>query len=129
MPGFDGHDERRGTYDGSLRDLSELIVRMIKKLNIEKFVFCGHSMGSIFMSYFVTHYEKYLEGCISITGILDSWYVGLRVFYYNFVIDNNLNKMVADRNTILNDDRMREKITKISNERTRSITFGDAAFP
>lgn len=93
VPGFDGMDERRGTYSGSMRDLSILIVRLMENRGVKKIIYCGHSMGNIFMSYFATHYSQYIEGIISITGILDTWYTGLKTFHNAAVIKNNLNRM------------------------------------
>lgn len=60
VPGFDGEDERRGNYTGSMKDFSELIVRLMGKLGVAKLVLCFHSMGSIYMCHFVTHYRRYV---------------------------------------------------------------------
>jgi pimeloyl-ACP methyl ester carboxylesterase len=103
-PGYDGEDERRGDFDGSLEHMSQMLIAMVESRGIEKFVFCGHSMGSMFMAYFVTHYRRYLEGSVSITGITDTWYIGLKTFYSLIVVSNGLNKMTKDRNKILNND-------------------------
>lgn len=34
LPGFDGIDERRGNYRGTLDDIMELILRLMKKLGV-----------------------------------------------------------------------------------------------
>ena len=81
IPGYDGEDERRGTYDGSLRHMSELIIRLMKSRGVPKIVFCGHSMGSMVMIHFATHHPEYLDGTINITGLADTWYIGLMTFY------------------------------------------------
>lgn len=128
-PGYDGEDERRGTFDGSLEHMSQLLIQMTRSRGIEKFVFCGHSMGSMFMSYFVTHYRESLEGSISITGITDTWYIGLKTFYSLIVVENGLNVMTKDRNRILDDDKFRKKLTRAVNTRGSQICFGPAPFP
>jgi pimeloyl-ACP methyl ester carboxylesterase len=53
VPGFDQEDERRGTYSGSAEQFAEMIVRIIKKLNLGKVIYCGHSLGSIYAAYFI----------------------------------------------------------------------------
>lgn len=116
VPGFDGEDERRGTYNGSMRDLSELLVRLLKKLGVPKIIFVGHSMGSIYMTYFVQHYPQYVEGTVSITGIVDTWYIGLLGFYRIITITTGLNIMVPNRNEPLNDNTFRQRITKLVEE-------------
>ena len=113
VPGFDGDDERRGNYSGSMKDFSELIVRLMNKLQLKRIVFCGHSMGSIFMTYFVTHYQRYIEGVVSITGIVDTWYVGLLGFYRTIVVSPGMNNMTDDRNERLNDDGFRKRLKQV----------------
>lgn len=53
VPGFDGLDERRGNYSGSAEDLSKLIVKVLDERKVSRIIFIGHSMGSIFGSYFI----------------------------------------------------------------------------
>jgi len=54
------------------------------------------------MTYFITHYPKYVEGAVSITGIVDTWYAGLLVFYRTTVVAAGLNRMTENRNNMLN---------------------------
>lgn len=85
-PGFDGEDERRGSYLGTAEHFSLLIIRILKKLGINKVILCAHSLGSIFCSYFITKYPQSVEGYINITGIVDHWYPGLLTFYQTVVL-------------------------------------------
>lgn len=76
---------------------------------VDKMIFCGHSMGSIFASYFITKYPQYVKGYINITGIVNYWYVGLMTFYrfvigaYGFGPGPNKNAMLR----VLNKDSYR----------------------
>lgn len=56
VPGFDQEDERRGTYTGSAPDFAEMLVKIIKKLELGKIIYCGHSLGSIYGAYFIERY-------------------------------------------------------------------------
>ena len=85
VPGFDGEDERRGTYNGSVQDISKLITLVLNELNVPQVVLCGHSMGSIFFGYLFSVYPQYFRGYINITGIVNYWYVGLKTFYRNVI--------------------------------------------
>jgi hypothetical protein len=38
-PGYDGEDERRGDFDGSLEHMSQMLIAMVESRGIEKFVF------------------------------------------------------------------------------------------
>jgi surfactin synthase thioesterase subunit len=48
VPGFDGADERRGSYKGTLSDIIELIFLLLRDglRSQNKVVLLGHSMGS-----------------------------------------------------------------------------------
>lgn len=81
VPGFDGLDERRGNYTGSAEDLGKLIVMVLEDRKVTRLVYCGHSMGSIFASYFINKYADIVHGYINVTGIVNQWYIGLLVFY------------------------------------------------
>jgi pimeloyl-ACP methyl ester carboxylesterase len=108
VPGFDGEDERRGNYTASIQDLSSLIIKLMRKRSVDRIVFCGHSMGSIFMVSFITHYPQYIDGVVSITGIVDTWYIGLLTFYNAMVVSNGLSKKFVGRYEILNDNNFRQ---------------------
>lgn len=56
IPGFDGLDERRGNYSGSAEDLSKLIMKILHERKVSKIIYIGHSMGSIFASFFINRY-------------------------------------------------------------------------
>jgi len=85
IPGFDGEDERRGTYNGSADHLCKLIEKLMKFLLISKIILCGHSLGSIFGTYFITKNSHLVEGYINITGIVDHWYTGLLTFFQTVI--------------------------------------------
>lgn len=46
-----------------------------------KIIYCGHSMGSIYASYFINRYPEIVAGYINVTGIVNQWYLGLLTFY------------------------------------------------
>ena len=131
LPGYDGEDERRGNYSGSVEDISEMIIRIIKIRNLRKIIFCGHSMGSILASYFINRYPQYVEGYINITGIVNIWYTGLLTFYrvtlaaYGF--NKGPNKKALLR--LLNKNEFREKHHSRFIEETRDVYFGPVQFP
>lgn len=83
LPGFDGLDERRGNYSGSAEDLGKLIVLILETRKASKLIYCGHSMGSIYASYFIHRYPHLVHGYINVTGIVNQWYTGLLLFYRN----------------------------------------------
>ncbi len=55
IPGYDGEDERRGSYDGSADHLCKLIEKLMQVLSVPKIILCGHSLGSIFGTYFASY--------------------------------------------------------------------------
>jgi pimeloyl-ACP methyl ester carboxylesterase len=63
----------------------------MRKLELSKIIICGHSLGSIFSSYFITHYGEFVEGYINITGIVDLWYTGLMTFFNTVVTSYQYN--------------------------------------
>jgi len=83
IPGFDGLDERRGNYSGSAEDLSKLIVKILSDRKVSKIIYIGHSMGSIFASFFINRYPEVILGYVNVTGIVNQWYTGLLTFYRN----------------------------------------------
>lgn len=66
LPGFDGLDERRGNYSGSAEDLGKLIVLILETRKASKLIYCGHSMGSIYASYFIHRYPHLVHGYINV---------------------------------------------------------------
>ena len=109
IPGFDNEDERRGNYSGSVEDFSQLLILLIHELKVSKFIYVGHSLGSILAGYFINHYPQYVKGYINITGIVNIWYVGLMTFYrvtvgkYGFGVGPNRNALFR----LLNKDEYR----------------------
>lgn len=91
FPGFDGDDERRGTYTGTAEGISQLLINLLKKLQIPKVILCAHSLGSIFSTYFITNYPHFVSGYINVTGIVDHWYVGLMTFYRSSIGEHGFN--------------------------------------
>jgi U1 small nuclear ribonucleoprotein C len=57
VPGFDGLDERRGNYSGSADDLSRLIMAVLNERKVQKIIYVGHSMGSLFGGYFINKHS------------------------------------------------------------------------
>lgn len=54
---------------------------ILKERKASKVIYCGHSMGSIFASYFIYNHPEIVKGYINVTGIVNQWYVGLLTFY------------------------------------------------
>lgn len=104
IPGFDQEDERRGTYTGTSNEFAQLIIKLINKLGLKKIIYCGHSLGSIYASYFISHFPEYIEGYINVTGIANMWYTGLLLFFWRSIAQWNFNN-----------PQNREKMFKFSN--------------
>jgi len=71
--------------------LAQLIIKLIKKLGVKKIIYCGHSLGSIYGSYFISHFPQYVEGYINVTGIVNIWYTGLLSFFWKAIGQWNFN--------------------------------------
>lgn len=131
VPGFDGLDERRGNYTGSVQDISRLITLVLDRLKVAQVVVCGHSMGSIFSGYLFDAYPQYFRGYINVTGIVNYWYIGLKTFYrytvakYGFSSGPNRNSLLR----LLNKDEYREKHHNRFIGDTRDVFFGKVQFP
>lgn len=73
---------------------------LLKERNVAKIFLVGHSLGSIFASYFINHHSEYVKGYVNITGIINMWYVGLMTFYrtlavqYKFSVGPNKNALM-----------------------------------
>lgn len=104
IPGFDGEDERRGSYDGSADHLCNLIEKLMRVLSIPKIILCGHSLGNIFGTYFVTKHPHLFEGYINITGIVDHWYTGLLTFFQTVVTEHGYNSKEWRDKRLFDDD-------------------------
>ena len=85
------------------------MILLIHELKVSKFIYVGHSLGSILAGYFINHYPQYVKGYINITGIVNIWYVGLMTFYrvtvgkYGFGVGPNRNALFR----LLNKDEYR----------------------
>lgn len=66
---------------------SQLILRLLKSLNISKVIIVAHSLGSIFCTYFIPRYSDVVEGYVNVTGIVDNWYTGLMTFYLTAIAE------------------------------------------
>ena len=88
FPGFDGEDERRGDYSGSVSDFSKLLIMLLENRKVGKIFYVGHSMGSYIASYFINTYPQYIKGYINITGIVNMWYTGILTFIRTVVIES-----------------------------------------
>ena len=54
-PGFDGYDERRGDYQGTIHDISKMLEKLLIFLKIkDNIILLGHSMGSYICYYFAS---------------------------------------------------------------------------
>ena len=129
LPGFDGKDERRGDYKGTMEDVLKLILKVMEKLGIEKVVCCGHSMGSFVFSIFLNQHPEKVQGFVSVAGVVDQWYVGLFTFYNQTVVSNGFNKPGFDLQKMALDNEYRATMTKQTNERGRSVHFAGIKFP
>jgi hypothetical protein len=62
-------------------------------------------MGSIFMPFFAKEYGERLLGMVSITGIVDTWYIGIKTFYSMLIVQNGIRMGWDDR---VNDEVFRK---------------------
>jgi pimeloyl-ACP methyl ester carboxylesterase len=107
IPGFDGEDERRGDYDGSVEHFSRLIIKLLGVLKVKKVLLCAHSLGSIFSTYFITHHLPYVEGYVNITGNIDQWYTGIMTFFQTCVTGHGYNSAEWRSKRLMDDDHHR----------------------
>jgi hypothetical protein len=87
-PGFDGIDERRGDYSGSVQDLCKLIVLVLQKRGVKEFVFCGFSGGSINAPILYLLYPQLMVGEINLAGQGYTWPIGM-VLNYSLIINGS----------------------------------------
>ncbi len=106
-----------------------MLVRIIQKLGLGKIIYCGHSLGSIYASYFIEKYPEYVEGYINVTGIVNTWYTGLLAFFYRSIAQWEFNNIESRRQVFL----MSEEERKIQHFKflnaTKDYWFGPAPFP
>jgi pimeloyl-ACP methyl ester carboxylesterase len=100
IPGFDGQDERRANYTGSIQDFSQLLIMLLHHLQVSRIIYVGHSLGSILAGYFINKYPQYVRGYVNVTGIVNLWYTGLLTFYRTVVANYGFNKGPS-RNSML----------------------------
>ncbi|KRX00386.1 hypothetical protein PPERSA_03607 [Pseudocohnilembus persalinus] len=109
VPGFDGQDERRGTYNSSLHDVCTMIVKLLEKLNINKVFICGHSMGAFIACYFYQNFQNKCLGLITLGGAPITWYEGMKVFHKSIVEEFQQEKQKI---LSLDSDEERQKIAQ-----------------
>jgi pimeloyl-ACP methyl ester carboxylesterase len=129
VPGFDGEDERRGDYDGSAAHLSQLIIKLMKALHVQKAIFCAHSLGSMFCSYFITHHPQYVEGYINVTGMVDYWSTGILVFFQTTFTEHGYNSAEWRAKKLWDDDHHRILIHHNFLKTAEGRSFGPVNFP
>ncbi|EAS06511.2 alpha/beta hydrolase family protein (macronuclear) [Tetrahymena thermophila SB210] len=80
LPGFDRKDERRGTYQGSLDQLIQLIEDFMKKINLEKAIFALHSFGGLAVKSFAYEKPHRVEALIQIASIPITKWQGYKLY-------------------------------------------------
>ncbi|KAL4456677.1 hypothetical protein ABPG73_009397 [Tetrahymena malaccensis] len=80
LPGFDRKDERRGTYQGSLDQLIQLIDDFMKKINLEKAIFAMHSFGGLTVKNFAYEKPHRVEALIQIASIPITKWNGYKLY-------------------------------------------------
>lgn len=74
IPGFDGEDERRGDYKGTLEDLCLMLIKLLNNLKLNKVILLGHSLGSFIVYRFALLYPERLAAIIFPAGASIDWY-------------------------------------------------------
>ena len=106
-----------------------MIVRLLQHLKIPKVVLCTHSMGSIFSSYFITHYPAFVQGYVNITGIVDHWYVGLLTFVQVCITKYGYNSQEWRDKRLFDDDNCRAIMHNLFLREIDGKFFGPVEFP
>jgi pimeloyl-ACP methyl ester carboxylesterase len=86
VPGFDGEDERRGTYNSSRPQLYALILLVLDRLKVGKAVICAHSFSSTYSPSLIKAYPHRFEGYINAAGMGDCWNHGFLSVYHNVTV-------------------------------------------
>ncbi|KAL4489806.1 hypothetical protein ABPG72_022446 [Tetrahymena utriculariae] len=74
VPGLDGKDERRGTYQGYLEDTSLLIKDFLDELKIEQVILIMHSAGGLYGKYFMQQNPNRVRASVQIASIgIEMW--------------------------------------------------------
>ncbi|EAR95002.1 alpha/beta fold hydrolase (macronuclear) [Tetrahymena thermophila SB210] len=90
VPGLDGKDERRGTYQGYLEDTSLLIKDFLDELKIDKVILIMHSAGGLYGKYFMYQYPDRVRASVQAASIgIEMWAPLLQenLFFKQFGID------------------------------------------
>ena len=85
VPGFDGLDERRGNYTGSLADIAKISDMLLESLGFPKVVVLGHSMGSYIGNAYTILYPQRVFGHGLIAPSTLGMDEGMRTFHYSVV--------------------------------------------
>lgn len=89
IPGLDGEDERRGSYDGTINGFSTLFLRLIAKLQLKRITICAHSFGTTVGFRLSIMHPYLIEGFINIAGVANNWPVGMGYMYKACISDLN----------------------------------------
>lgn len=88
IPGFDSFNEKRGTYNSSMNDVGQLIIKILLSRKVKKAIYCGHSNGTVFISHMMKNYPHIFKGFVNIAGITNIWTNGMRMVYRIAAHDN-----------------------------------------
>ena len=68
-PGFDGEDERRGSYEGTVDDVVKLVEMVLNRRKIGKIIIFGHFFGTWFSNYLILRKPERVRGFVQLCGI------------------------------------------------------------
>lgn len=115
IPGYDGINEKRGTYNGSMDNICTLVYKILISRGVKKAIFCGHSGGTVFFPFLWKKYPHIFKGYLNIAGITNFWSIGMRLIYKIGAHDNGFgyNSVIgslAERKKLLDDSKFRKII-------------------
>ncbi|KAL4510344.1 hypothetical protein ABPG72_008234 [Tetrahymena utriculariae] len=79
-PGYDGFDDNRGSFKGTVREQCQLIAELLDYLEIGQIIFLGHSFGGYYRNYFTLMYPQRVIGIASIATHSFEHNVGFRTW-------------------------------------------------
>jgi pimeloyl-ACP methyl ester carboxylesterase len=110
IPGIDGEDERRGSYDGTLAGFSDLFLRIVGKLGLKRVIICAHSFGSTVGFHLASVFPQIVEGFINIAGLSSIWPIGMSYMYKACIVDNGCHLAEWKRQRLYDSDEHRDQI-------------------
>jgi pimeloyl-ACP methyl ester carboxylesterase len=110
IPGFDGEDERRGTYDGTLKGFENLFFRLAKSLKLKRVVICAHSFGTTVGFHLASTLPFLIEGFINIAGVGSVWPNGMSFMYKATVVDLGYHQEHMKKSRLFDKDEHRGEI-------------------